>query len=168
MVSNVFKNLPFYNGFECFQNSLQPLDFHNHNMGFILPCAFFPHHYFSILIVVGVILLQCCLQICYGIITFLQLLIKSLEFTVQQFFFCHQRLNFMFFVCDFHITPCNDFKSTLLSLYFSTCSIAWNSSTFFSNFEIFCSFSKPFLLHALSASSSLCWFTSFYFCLATS
>jgi hypothetical protein len=40
---NIF---PFYNGLECFQNKFQPLHFHNHSMEPLLPCAFFPHHYF--------------------------------------------------------------------------------------------------------------------------
>ncbi len=123
---------------------------------------------FLILIVVWTILLQCCLQICYGIITFLQLLIKSLEFMVHQFSFCHQHLNFMFLIHDFHINLCNDFELTFLSSLFFYLHHCLGLFNFFFNFEIFCWFSKPLFHATLSVSSIFCWFTSFSFSLTTS
>ncbi len=94
------------------------LAFSQYSMELLMPCVFFSHHYFPILIVVDTILFQCCLQICYGIIMSMQLLLKTLEFSIQILFLPSMFKLHASRMWSLH-QPCDDFELTLLnSLFF--------------------------------------------------
>jgi len=90
------------------------LAFSQYSMELLMPCVFFSHHYFVILIVVDTILFQCCLQICYGIITSLQLLLKTLKFSIKILFLPSMFKLHAFGMRSLH-QPCDDFELTFLS-----------------------------------------------------